>query len=228
MLHCPALLIVLKPRIMFGYQIAILLAATILIPCLVGFIRFNTLAVHYRFVAILAGLGFLTELLMFSLPYFGTNNLIGMHFYALAEIILLSMFFIHQLKEPVEKRIIWIATVAIAAISLVYASVGNNIKEFNSLPRAIECIYFGGLCSYVFYEMSIDKSRMEGGLCFINGAILFYFSSCFIVFAFSKYKAPDKDDLLMMYNVHSIINAICNLMFAAGLWVAPRSTYRAV
>lgn len=213
---------------MFGYQIAILLAATILIPCVVGVVRFNALAMHYRFVVILLGFGFLTELLMFSLPYFGTNNLIGMHLYALAEIILLSLYFIHQLKEPVEKRIIGIATVAIAAISVVYSSVGNNIKEFNSLPRAIECIYFGGLCSYVFYEMTIDRSRIEGGLCFINGAILFYFSSCFIVFAFSKYKAPDTNDLLMMYNVHSIINAVCNLAFAAGLWLAPRFSYPAV
>jgi hypothetical protein len=210
---------------MFGYQVAISLAATILIPCAVGIIRFRTLSRHYRLIVLLLALGFFTEALMFSLPYFGVNNLVGLHFYALAEIILLSMFFIHQLKSVAEKRIVWIAMACVSAICLLYAAVGNNITGFNSLPRAIECIYLSGLCGYVFYEMLLEPGPKEDALYFVNGAVLFYFSSSFIVFAFSKYLAPHGEDLLVMYNVHSIINAICNIAYAAGLWIASRSPY---
>jgi hypothetical protein len=88
-----------------------------------------------------------------------------------------------------------------SAFALMYAIIGNNIAEFNSMLRALECIYFSGLSCYVFYEMSIDREPVDSGVYFVNGGILFYFTSCFLIFPFSKYKAPDYNDLLVMFEM---------------------------
>jgi hypothetical protein len=116
-------------------------------------------------------------------------------------------------------------TVGMGIVVLSYALIGNNILGFNSLPRAMESIYFCALSCYLFYRMSIDYKLGDDAIYFVNGAVFFYFASNFLVFAFSKYKEADGDDLLIMYNVHSIVDSSCNLAYARGLWLASRSSY---
>jgi hypothetical protein len=207
---------------MFGYQVAFSLAMTVIIPCVVGVIYFRKLSKAYKYLVMLLGMHLFSELLLITLAYLGVNNLIYLHLYAPLEIILLSTFFIHQLRSLQEKRIIWAVTFVITAISLIYSLVGNNIAGFNSFPRAIECMYFSLLACYVFYDILVDPGPVDDGFYIVNGAVLFYFSSCFLVFAFSKYIAPDNKSLLMMSNIHSIIIAVCNIAYATGLWIASK------
>jgi hypothetical protein len=211
---------------MFGYQVAMLLTATIVFPCIIGIPYFKRLPSSYKLIVLLLLFGFFTEVLLIFLPYFGVNNFLISHIYALGEIILLSLFFILRVKRVKEKRLIRIAMMGLAGFALIYSIIGNNIAEFNSIPRTLECIYFSGLSCYVFYEMTIDPGPKEDDSFYcMNGAILFYFSSCFIVFAFSKYVAQGNDYLLLMHNVHSIVSAMCNITFALGLWISSRSAY---
>jgi hypothetical protein len=60
---------------------------------------------------------------------------------------------------------------------------------------------------------------------FINGAILFYFSSSFLVFVFSNVLIDDMENLLLMHNIHTIVVTMCNIAYAIGLWIASRSSY---
>lgn len=217
---------------MFGYRIALLLAATIILPCITGVIRFKRLSVSYKIITALLLVALLTEMVMILFPYFGVDNLIGMHLYSIVEIVLLGLFFTSQIKNDSRARyIILILTFLLSAFALGYALLGNNIAEFNSIPRALECVYFSAISCYVFYLMSMEgEARQSEDNCFyfINGAILFYFSSSFLVFALSKFMAADNDTLLAMYNVHSIVNGICNIAYAVGLWIASRSSYLVV
>ena len=212
---------------MFGYNVAVWLATSIIIPCAVGIIYFEKLPMPYKLIVALLILGFFTELMLVIVPYIGIKNYFGSHIYGLLEIVLLSLFFINLLKNPKEKRMIWIIMIGLSVFALGYSISGNNILEFNSLPRALECIYFSLISCYLFYKMSIDLRTMDESIYFVNGSIFFYFSSSFLVFAFSNYKAHDSDDLLVMYNVHSIVNALCNLAYAPGLWIASKSSYSA-
>lgn len=210
---------------MFGYQIAIFLAATIILPSVVGFVYFMKFKIQYKLIVILLLFSLFVELVMFVLPYLNINNLLVLHLYGVVEIILLSLFFIHNLNKAREKRIVRITMVGLSTFAIIYSIIGNNIAEFNSLPRAFECIYFSAISCYVFYKMTTDLAPEDESIYFVNGAILFYFSSCFIVFTFSKYLATDNNDLLVMHNVHSIVSAMCNISYATGLWIASKSSY---
>jgi hypothetical protein len=210
---------------MFGYEVALLLSCTILLPTLVGAVRFFKLPGEYRIIASLIFVGFLVELLMFILPYWKVNNLMGMHVFALAEIVLLSLFFRSQIRDSRVKTIVTVVAVGLSVFAVFYSFIGKNVNEFNSLPRALESIYFALLSGYFFYEMTIDPQPVLNSVYFINGSILFYFTSCFIVFAFSNYLINDQQNLLILYNLHSIVNALTNLAYATGLWIASRSSY---
>jgi hypothetical protein len=156
--------IVLNSSSMFSYQVALFLAATIIIPCVIGVIYFRRLPFYFRLIVMLLLFGLFTESVLITLPYFGINNFPISHIYALVEIVLLSLFFIALLKSSAEKKIILIAMTGMSAFALMYAIIGNNMAEFNSMPRALECIYFSGLSCYVFYEMAIDSEPVDSGV----------------------------------------------------------------
>jgi hypothetical protein len=212
---------------MFGNEVALVLASFVLAPCVVGLIYFNKFNPACKVFALFCVFEACCEALMITIAFTVGHNLYVPHFTAIGEISLLSLFFIRVLGTRQEKRIIQIIVLALCIFALIYASIGNNLIGFNSPPRALEAIYFCGLSCYLFYRMSIDsKIRDEGeGIYFIVGAVFFYFASNFVVFAFSKYKETDNHDLLIMFNIHSMVDSLCNLAYARGLWMASRSRY---
>jgi len=212
---------------MFGYQVAVILASTILIPAVIGAIRFRKLNASYKAIVLLFIFSAVVETVMFGMPFFRSSNLFLLHMYAIVEIILLSFFFITQMKNRTTVKAIRFVMILLCLTSLVYSAVGNNFAEFNSIPRAIECVYFSVLACYLFYELSFDVQPVSESIYFVNGAILYYFSSCFIVFGFAKYASSNSSHLLLMHNVHSIVSAMCNLSYATGLWIFSRSSYSA-
>lgn len=211
---------------MFGFEVAMALMATIIFPCLIGMLFFKSLPLYYRLIVALLLFGFLTEVTLITLSFLRINNLFSSHLYALVEIILLSLYFRRLAKTSKEKNVISTIMIVLSGFAIVYSIIGSNIAEFNSIPRALECIYFSVLACYAFYNMALEPPEKEDvSLYFVNGAILLYFSSCFIVFAFSKSMTLDTENLLFMHNVHSLVSATCNIAYAIGLWLASRSSY---
>jgi hypothetical protein len=210
---------------MFGYNTALVLAGTIVIPGFIGLLYFNKLTKPFKLLVILLTFGLATELTLFSLPYFGINSFFGIHLYGVVEIVLLSLTFWYLVKSHRARQVIRVMMYIGASFALFYSAIDNNITEFNSIPRAIECMYFTALSCYLFYEMSLEPDNNDS-LYFVNGAVFFYFSACFMVFAFSKYHREDAD-LLLMHNVHSIVSTISNFSYAVGLWLASKLSYSA-
>lgn len=201
------------------------LAATILIPVIVGVMAYERLHASLKFITWLLMIGAATETTMILLSLQSVNNLFAIHFYAVVEIIFLSLYFLKLIQSAVVRKLIVIAMVGLSCFAIIYAINGNNIAQFNSLPRAIECVYFSFLGCWLFFEMTGDQKPIDGSHYFIDGAILFYFSSCFLIFAFSKYQSSDESMIMLMYSMHSYINAICNLAYAVGLWLAFKRYY---
>lgn len=198
------------------------LAATIVIPCIVGLLNFRSVQLSLRFITVLIAIGLGNEILMGALSFLKINNLFAIHFYAVIEVIFLSLFFQTEIESPVVKKLMILGMIALCIFALVYAVNGDNIAQFNSMPRAIECVYFTLASSWLFYEMSNYERPLNSGLYFVNGAIFFYFTSCFLIFTFSKYMATNYRAVILMYFIHAGINAICNLVYAIGLWRASR------
>lgn len=207
---------------MLDLHVIYALAASIVIPATIGLIHYRILERSLKTISLLLLLGMLTETVMITLSLLKINNLFTLHFYALMEIGLFSLYFYRQIQNSVMKRLIVIVLIGLSAFAVIYAVYGNNIAEFNSLPRATECLYFSFLSAWLFYEMADYTRTINGGHYFINGAILFYFTSCFLIFTFSKYNASNLDMIFTMFSTHAFINAFCNLAYATGLWIASR------
>jgi hypothetical protein len=209
---------------MFGSNVALLFSLVIAIPFAIAIAFFKKFTPVYKTVAALCICGALTEAAFVITSEFG-RNLYLHHFLVLSEILIWSVFYMRILDTPEERKTIRIFMVGLSVFVLVYASIGNNFVSFNSLPSALESLYLCSLSCYLFYRMSMDYSIGDDGIYFVNGAVFFYFASNFVVFVFAKYKETDNDDLLIMFNIHSIVDSSCNLAYARGLWLASRSSY---
>lgn len=199
-----------------------ILAASIIIPSIVGLILYRKLLGPAKLVTLLLALGMLTESVMIYLSAKKVNNLFTVHFYAIVEIILLSLLFHKQATNKIVKLVIILSGTSLLAFAIIYASMGNNISEFNSLPRAIECLYFSLLSCWLFYEMADYTKPVHKSDYIFIGTIMFYFSSCFLIFAFNKYMIQATETLITMIVAHSLVNAFCNLAYTAGIWIASK------
>jgi hypothetical protein len=210
---------------MFGTTVAMFIHLTVAIPFVVGIVNYHKFNLSYRIFVWLLVLSFLGETISILTSKLIGRNLFTLHFYTIAEVIILSLFFMQRLNVSLHKRIVQVFMVAFSAFALVYASMGDNLAGFNSLPKGIESIYISALCCFVFYEMSVEPSGKEdNGFYFINGAVLLYFSSNFLVFAFSHLFMEDMKNLLLLHNVKSLVMMTCYISYAVGLWLISRSS----
>jgi hypothetical protein len=197
-----------------------LLAATIIVPVVIGIFNYSKLQLSFRFITILLLIGLGNELLMGVLSFLKINNLFAVHIYAIVEVVLLSLFFQAEIENGWGRKLMFVAMLGFCLFAGIYAVRGDNIAQFNSIPRAMECGYFAIASIWLFFEMSNYERPVNAGLYYVNGAIFFYFTSCFLIFAFSKYMASDSRAVIFMYYAHAFINAVCNLVYAIGLWKA--------
>lgn len=200
------------------------LAATVVIPCAAGLVNYRNLSIPVKFITWLFVFSFITEAAMTSLSHLHIRNLFAMHLFALVEIIFVSLYFYHLVGNTAARKILVASSAVLTAFAIAYAISGNNFSQFNSIPRAVECGYFTVLSLWLFYEMSLDAS-IDTSHYLINGSILFYFSSSFLVFAFSRYKEPDTTALMVMFSLHAVINTFCNLTYATGIWLSSKRYY---
>jgi len=211
---------------MSNTQFLYVLAPSILVPCIIGIANYKGLKLTYKLITALILIGALTEGLMAMLSMLRINNLFAVHFYALAEVILLSLFYYKAIQHPSIKKTVAVFSVAFTVFAIVYASYGTNIAQFNSIPRAFECIYFSLLSCWLFYEMSDYLRPVAESDYYLNGAIMFYFTSCFVIFTFNKYMTANLSVLWTMVKAHAIVNAFCNLIYGLALWIASKRYYQ--
>jgi hypothetical protein len=210
---------------MFGIKVAMWIHAIIFIPFLIGVFRYHKLPTVYRiFMLQLLAESLLQVAYRITYIYRPGNNLFLTHFYAVFEIILTSIYLRHQIRRQTSRQLILILIVALSVLTIVYAGMGDNLVRFSDIPKGIEHIYFSMLICYVFYEMSLDTGKEDNGLYIINGAMLFWFSSSFLIYAFSNLFIEDMKNLLIMHNVATIVAGLCSMAYAVAMGTAVRSS----
>jgi hypothetical protein len=65
----------------------------------------------------------------------------------IGETILLSLFLMRRLTGKSQKRLIKVLMLSLTAFALAYACIGNNLMEFNTLPRGLE--------SHIFFRVKL-------------------------------------------------------------------------
>lgn len=209
-----------------SYEWFVALAATKLIPLVLVTIA---VAKKWHAPAIWFGLLILLGTINDSLSMLiRGNNLWLNYLYNPVEAILLAGFFATCLRGSIVRFGLPLSGILLGVV-IVSEGVYSDWQTFNNFSKAAIRVMVISYCLAYFYQLAIGRVLAEGWLQVVVGAMLFYYASSFIYFTASRYLMPGANTgnmtiLFFMAVVHSFVNAVCNILYAFGIWKHIRSS----
>ena len=150
-----------------------------------------------------------------------------MNVFTMAEFAFLGAVFYKVFSSPVIKKgmvAVLAAFGAFAAANLLWLQGGG---QFNTWTMGLECLLLMLVALLFLFEVFRQGKvpRLERYPMFwvASGALL-YFAGNLFLFIFSNYVlAESQNALYAEWGIHSSLNIITNLCYAAGLWLRPGS-----
>lgn len=113
----------------------------------------------------------------------------GLHFYTVAELMALSVFFYRLLASPLKKRAIVITAIAFVALSLINTIYFQPLTVANTYTRSLEALIIIACCFMYFEQESRIRQSVKWekkpANWFVAG-LLVYFAGSFFFFLFSN------------------------------------------
>lgn len=195
-----------------------LLAYTVAFPAGVGLYFYRRIDPIYRPLIFLFSCSVLVEILSTASRNLFQSNLVILQAYTIGESWFLLTFISSLIKNQLLARLIKYFRFAMILIVLLEMILWP--ASYGSVSVSIESIsVMLGIIVY-FFEISTGKDTRSTSFYF-SGVLLFYMVSNFIYFATFDWLASEA--LLFVANVHTFLNAICNILFGVILWKASRS-----
>ena len=125
------------------------------------------------------GVIFLVQITSMTLKKFNIDNLFLSHFYFIGQFVLLSLFYLHILKEEIQKKIVKVCLViGLLALGIQYANDFSLFLKFNLFEIFITSLLLILYATFHFYNMLNEKKEFY----FINIGVLFYLFGSTILF----------------------------------------------
>lgn len=125
------------------------------------------------------GVIFLVQITSMTLTKFNINNLFLSHFYFIGQFVLLSLFYLHILKEEIQKKIVKVCLViGLLALGIQYVNDFSLFLKFNLFEIFITSLLLILYATFHFYNMLNEKKEFY----FINIGVLFYLFGSTILF----------------------------------------------
>ena len=125
------------------------------------------------------GVIFLVQITSMTLKKFNINNLFLSHFYFIGQFVLLSLFYLHILKEEFQKKIVKVCLIiGLLALGIQYANDFSLFLKFNLFEIFITSLLLILYATFHFYNMLNEKKEFY----FINMGVLFYLFGSTILF----------------------------------------------
>ena len=125
------------------------------------------------------GVIFLVQITSMTLKKFNIDNLFLSHFYFIGQFVLLSLFYLHILKEEIQKKIVKVCLViGLLALGIQYANDFSLFLKFNLFEIFITSLLLILYATFHFYNMLNEKKEFY----FINMGVLFYLFGSTILF----------------------------------------------
>lgn len=144
--------------------------------------------------------------------------------YTIVEYFVYCSFFLMVLQTTNIRKFFLIGYIAVGSI-LFYFTLKDFWTHINDITMGIESIVMIFSSAAYFYIMLRQlkyDSPFSNPFFWLNSAILIYFSGSFFVFIFIDYRVPNMSwDL---WNIHSIVRIIFNLLLVIGFWKTRKIT----
>ncbi len=211
-----------------NYTVVFIFSFSILIPAIIGWIRFKNISPTYYPFVICIWVGALNEMLSYILARKYHSNVLSTNIYSLLE----SLFFIWQFYkwDLFKKRIeIYLPLICLLTAAWVVETFFSGTMHFSS--------YFTVLYSFSIVLMSITavniivaserKNFLKNAKFLICSTFILYYTYSVIVEMFGVYGVNISNEFrLWVGHILVIINLIANLIYAfAILWIPTKHRY---
>jgi len=188
------------------------------VPFVMALLRLHALPRYATAIVWLLVLSGLTQLTITFLANQGVNNMPFFHFYTVAEMALVVLFFAHLPDFKHAAKIVYGIGVAFLAFAILNTLYVQDLHHFNSYARSIEALIVIALCfAYFARQLNTDNlSYRDPAMWFVTGLFI-YFSASFIIFLISDLSLVlDKYFDWVLWNLHATIVLIMYILYTAG------------
>lgn len=196
-------------------QITALLST--LFPISIGLINYKRIARTGRPILAISLLSFCCDILSYIWALYFRNNYWIIHFFIIAQLLFLCVFYFEFLGRQKYTIILGI----LFALYYLFELYILGIRQINSLTISLECIFFiiyGIIGYYYLFQQQqyffIDKSPEF----WYNTAIVCYFSGALFSWSMFSYLHHQDGSGAGIWAFHNIANILKNILFAIGLW----------
>lgn len=197
-----------------------------LVPLVVGILRWRTLALNQKLLVGLAFCSFLTEIIADLFVTWTGNNMGVYHFYTLFEFVIIILVFHYGYERFLNQKVL-IGLVVVFLGVWALESWNTKLLAFNSLSTTLEGIILI-ILSISFFAVTfrrLDIPNLSSHPIFWVGAgILIYFSSNFLLFAYhellvrvTEKLGPENQSYFEIWFIHSFMNIALNLFYTRSL-----------
>lgn len=212
--------------------IAAISSLSILVPLLLGLIRWKRLNRLQRRIGILVIVTAVFEVIAnpVSLPLWEwltgePRNLPGAHLYTLVQFSLVLWIYRELLERQTQTWVFPALLVMFLLFVLWNGLYLDRFRNFNPHARGIQAIILLPLILSYFYQLlrSMQIPRLEKEpLFWASSGFTIYFSGSLLIFLLSNYLLEAPETLRALYAVHSLLNILLNLLLAPALWIRHR------
>lgn len=200
--------------------------AIIFFPFIVGLIQYNRLTKSHRYLFWFITVGTLSELTNKAIKglFVIKNNMPLGHLYISISFIFLALFYLHELKGLINKKIIIAVIVLYELLCLHNVIFFQSHLSYPSFPGAISALILVAFSILLFANILREtKIRVlsESSLIWINSAVLLYYSGNFFFYSLYNFILNFSDKFLIRtLDFFRILNVIFYVLIAIGLWKA--------
>jgi len=191
----------------------------------IGITYYKTIKQKLGFIFLYVCLSAGTQLLVNLSQVVGfKNNMPGLHLYLIVEFSLISLFYLRQFDEFINRKWFFLFFILFITYSIINSIFIQGFWTYPNIPRAIEALILMVFSILYFYKILVETKitvLMKDATIWINLAILIYFSGnlfFFILFNVALDYSREFAKLISFY--FSILNAFYYILIAIGFYIS--------
>lgn len=198
----------------------------IFLPLGIGLYQFKKLSISHRFLYWFIVLGTITETTsrISKKLFVISNNMPLGHVYISLSFLLLALFYLYELQNFINKKVIIAIIVIFELFCLHNAIFFQSHLTFPSIPGAISALLLVAFAILSFANIMREgkiRKLSDSSLIWINSAVLFYFSGNFFYYTLYNFILNySREFSILTINFLALINTIFYALIAVGLWKA--------
>lgn len=199
---------------------ALFAAMLVVVPFLMGLVRYGRQDREQRILFIFLGLSTLIETGAITLFALDKNNYPLLHVFTIVEFVMLAWLYRPYLGAVVKPALHTFVLVAFGIFSIYNSLWLQPLTTFNTYARGISfllLIFFGLV--YLFHLIQGESTGIRKlPMFWINLAILLYYASGFFVVVMTNLVMPK---LHIIWAIHNVFLVIHYLLYCKALWIKP-------